>query len=196
MRRAPGLVELSRRDFCAFACGAAATVALASCTGDGPLAIQTGGLSGNGDGDTPPDGPDGSDGSNGSGSAGSGSGSGSGSGVQANVCPSTGAIDTGFKPTAITSTPSYYSGSKVFIGRDSGGVYAMTAVCTHQGATCVVQGAEIYCPRHGATFSLTGTVTGSPATTSLKHYAMCVMSNGNLGVITSMTVSASQRLNV
>jgi len=194
MRRAPGLVELSRRDFCAIACGIAAGAALASCTGDGPLAIQTGGLSGNdNNGDTPPDANEGSDGSNGSGSGSAGSGSGS---AEVAACPSSGATDVGLKPSAITTTPTYYSGSKLFIVRDSGGVYAMTAVCTHQGATCEVSGGEIYCPRHGATFSFTGAVTGSPATTPLKHYAMCMMSNGNVGVITSMTVSSSQRLNV
>lgn len=194
MKRAAGLVELSRRDFCAFACSVAAGAALASCTGDGPLAIQTGGLSGGNDNnnDSSPD-ANNDPGSDGSGSAGSGSGSGS---AEVAACPSSGATDVGLKPSAITTTPTYYAASKLFIVRDSAGVYAMTAVCTHQGATTEVQGSEIYCPRHGATFSFAGAVTGSPATKPLNHYAMCMMSNGNVGVMTSMVVSASQRLNV
>lgn len=81
--------------------------------------------------------------------------------------------------------------------RDSNGLYAMTAVCTHEGATCEYESAQndIYCPRHGATFSLNGAVTQSPATKALNHFAMCTMSNGNVGVITSQTVSATERYN-
>ena len=46
MRRAPGLVESSRRDVCVFAClGAAGAAFLASCSGSGD-AVGTGGLDG------------------------------------------------------------------------------------------------------------------------------------------------------
>ena len=76
------------------------------------------------------------------------------------------------------NTPVYISAQKFFVMRDSGGLYAMTAVCTHQGATTNVQGSSIYCPRHGATFSFNGAVTEGPATKPLNHYAMCTMSSG------------------
>ena len=72
--------------------------------------------------------------------------------------------------------------------------YAVTAVCTHDGATCVTQSNQIYCPRHGAKFTYNGDIISGPVITGLVHYAMCNMSNGNLGVITSMTVSKSTRI--
>ena len=79
--------------------------------------------------------------------------------------------------------------------RDSGGLYALTAACTHSGATCQVSGTEFYCPRHGATFTFNGVVTQGPAFFPLNHYSMCDMSNGHVGVNTSQTVGSSVRLN-
>ncbi|HEY1547325.1 MAG TPA: Rieske (2Fe-2S) protein [Kofleriaceae bacterium] len=186
MKRAPGLV-VTRREFCALA----GAIAVASCTSSGPAAISTGGLSGGGD-DTPTDADDGEPHD---GSTGSGSGSGSGSAMAA-TCPSTGATDVGAPTTFTTTTPVYFSTGKYFVIRDSGGLYAMTAVCTHEGATCDYESAQtdIYCPRHGATFSLNGAVTQGPATKALSHYAMCTLANGHVGVITSQTVSATTRL--
>jgi cytochrome b6-f complex iron-sulfur subunit len=186
MKRASGLV-VTRREFCAFA----GAIVAASCTGSGPAAISTGGLSGGGD-DTPTDADEGGPHD---GNEGSGSGSGSGSGMGA-TCPSSGATDVGAPTTFTTGTPVYFSTGKYFVIRDSGGLYAMTAVCTHEGATCDYESAQsdIYCPRHGATFSLTGAVTQGPATKALNHYAMCTLSNGHVGVISSQTVSATTRL--
>jgi nitrite reductase/ring-hydroxylating ferredoxin subunit len=187
MKRAPGLV-VTRREFCAFA----GAIAVASCTGGGPAAISTGGLSGGGDDDGSP-----ADADNGQhdGNEGSGSGSGSGSGMAA-TCPSSGATDVGAPTTFTANTPVYFSTGKYFVIRDSGGLYAMTAVCTHEGATCDYESAQsdIYCPRHGATFTLNGAVTQGPATKALNHYAMCTLSNGHVGVISSQTVSATTRL--
>jgi len=40
MRRAPGLIDISRRDFCAFACG----VALVACSDHDSSIVQTGAL--------------------------------------------------------------------------------------------------------------------------------------------------------
>jgi nitrite reductase/ring-hydroxylating ferredoxin subunit len=193
MKRVPGLV-VTRREFCAFA----GAIVAASCTGSGPAAIQTGGLNGGGDDDGNPVDANGGGGGGGGGSGsggGDGSGSGSGSGMAA-TCPSTGATDVGAPTTFTTGTPVYFSSGKYFVVRDSGGLYAMTAVCTHEGATCEYESAQsdIYCPRHGATFSLVGAVTQGPATKALAHYAMCTLSNGHVGVISSQTVSSTTRL--
>jgi cytochrome b6-f complex iron-sulfur subunit len=182
MKRAPGLVEISRRDFCAFA----SAIVIVGCTADGPGAIGTGGLNGP-DGNGQPDasgvGP--SDGSMPLTDAGSGA---------AATCPATGATDVGAPTTFVANTPVYVSSKKLFVIRDSGGLYAMTAVCTHEGATCDVQGADIFCPRHGALFTFNGAVVSGPPTRALVHYAMCTMTNGHVGVLTAMQVAATERL--
>src|ERR1700729_3245543 len=121
MKRAPGLV-VTRREFCAFA----GAIVAASCTGGGPAAISTGGLSGGGDDDGSP-----ADAHHGQHDGNEGSGSGSGSGMAA-TCPSTGATDVGAPTVFVTNTPVYFSTGKYFVIRDSGGLYAMTAVCTHE----------------------------------------------------------------
>jgi len=79
--------------------------------------------------------------------------------------------------------------------RDSGGLFAVSARCTHEGATCVKQSNTIYCPRHGAKFQYDGTIISGPVVTGLTHYSMCMMANGHVGVVTSQTVAKAVRLN-
>ena len=66
----------------------------------------------------------------------------------------------------------YIKKGKIVIYRESGQIYASTAICPHRGAVMVVKGDEVYCPRHGSTFSPAGTVTHGPAEDSLERYAI------------------------
>ncbi len=110
------------------------------------------------------------------------------------TCPTTGATDVGAASTFVTGRPVYFSSGNFFVVRDSGGLYALTARCTHQGVTVVATSTDFRCPAHGATFDFNGAVTNGPASTPLVHYAMCTTANGHVGVQTSMTVAASVRL--
>jgi nitrite reductase/ring-hydroxylating ferredoxin subunit len=190
MRRSEGLHVVSRRAFCGSAAACLGVALVNGCLdGDSTNVVATGSL----------DGPDGSHGS------GSGSGSGSGhpppdagvgnvdSGTAA-TCPSSGVTDVGAASTFTNNNPVYFSSGNFFVVRDSGGLYALTARCTHQGVTVEVNSGEFFCPAHGATFDFNGTVTGSPAFTNLVHYEMCTLANGHVGVVKSQTVSQSQRL--
>jgi Rieske Fe-S protein len=89
----------------------------------------------------------------------------------------------------------YFASKNIFVVRDSGGLYALTARCTHQGVTVVAQTSDFFCPGHGATFNFNGDVTQGPANSPLQHYAMCTLPNGHVGVDTSMTVTKTVRLN-
>jgi len=191
MKRAEGLeVIVTRRHFCGGVATCFGAAFVASCAdGDGTSIIQTSGLNG----------PDGEQ------NMGSGSGSGSGTGVlpdagvtpddgNAATCPSTGVTDVGMPSTFTTNVPKYFSTGNFFVVRDSGGLYALTARCTHDGVTISAESSDFYCPAHGATFTFNGTVTNGPAFTNLVHYAMCTLSNGHVGVVKSQTVSQSQRL--
>jgi Rieske Fe-S protein len=82
------------------------------------------------------------------------------------------------------------------LGRDSGGVYAMTLVCTHAGCDSSVRGQEIVCPCHGSTFDSNGNVIGGPAPAGLVHYAVTADSSGNLTIHTGTVVASSARLKV
>ncbi len=184
MRRASGLFELSRRDFCGLA-GLAIAGCTIGCTDGSTSAVQTGGLNG----DEPPDAHVPTDGAvtmhDAAGNPTDGT-------VMATCTGSP--TDVGDPATFVTGSPKYFSAGNFFVARDSGGLYALTAKCTHEGATTVVQGGDFYCPRHGATFSFVGAPLSGPVSVALKHYAMCTMSNGHVGVETSMVVSQSTRL--
>ena len=83
--------------------------------------------------------------------------------------------------------------SGVFVLRDAGGLFAVSASCTHSGCTCSVQNGVYYCPCHGATFAFDGSKPTLPAVSPLRHYAMCVDSAGNASVDAKTTVSSSTR---
>lgn len=54
----------------------------------------------------------------------------------------------------------------------SGSYIAVSAFCTHEGATLNYSSSanDFFCTRHGATFTTSGTVTGGPAHASLSTY--------------------------
>jgi cytochrome b6-f complex iron-sulfur subunit len=114
---------------------------------------------------------------------------------------STAGVDVGAAATYMLNVPVIIAAKRLVIVRDSGGLYAMSSACTHQGQTvcigsttaCSTTGMDLYCTRHGAAFSFTGAVVRGPATTPLPHYAMCTLANGNLGVLTTMIVAATTR---
>ena len=110
------------------------------------------------------------------------------------MCGATG-TDVGAPSTFTLNKPVYFASKNIFVVRDTGGLYALTARCTHQGVTVVAETTDFFCPGHGATFNFNGDVTQGPANAPLQHYAMCTLPNGHVGVDTSMTVAKTVRLN-
>jgi Rieske Fe-S protein len=100
------------------------------------------------------------------------------------------------------------AGSGVLVGRDSGGLYALTAVCTHQG--CDMSSSDKYgpdgqlssndmtitCECHGSEFGATGAVAHGPAKTPLKAYALALGCDGFLYANKSDVVANTVRLAV
>ena len=180
MKRASGLIELSRRDFCAFAC---LGIAAAGCLDSGTGAVQTGGLDGTGN-----QSPDA-----GSGSVLPGDGGVTNPDGGAASCSGT-YTDVGAVSTYTLNTPKYLSSIAMFVVKDASGFYALTSRCTHQGVTIQSTGSQFHCNAHGADFTFNGAVIDGPTSKALQHYAMCTLANGNLGVETTMKVAATVRL--
>ena len=69
------------------------------------------------------------------------------------------------------------------VGRDEEGVYAFTSVCTHQGGTVQIPGADGHarCCLHGATYDRNGDVVKGivPGQASLKHLKVELQGEGN-----------------
>lgn len=85
----------------------------------------------------------------------------------------------------------------VVLGRDTGGLYAMTVTCTHQGCDVQPSGtgtsAVLNCPCHGSQFDRNGLVLQGPARSPLVHYAVEVDASGNIIIHGGMQVGADVR---
>jgi nitrite reductase/ring-hydroxylating ferredoxin subunit len=89
----------------------------------------------------------------------------------------------------------------VCIGRDTGGIYAMTLTCTHAGCdigeTGSVSPQGLFCGCHGSEFDANGNVVRGPARQPLDHFDVTADDAGNLTIHGSQVVepeSASERM--
>jgi cytochrome b6-f complex iron-sulfur subunit len=89
------------------------------------------------------------------------------------------------------------SAAPAAIGRDSGGIFAMTLVCTHQG--CDIRSGSvsptlIHCPCHGSDFNGQGVPIQGPAPRPLDHLQVTADASGNLTIHGDMVVAPATRL--
>ena len=59
---------------------------------------------------------------------------------------------------------------RLFIIRDSLGLYAVSDICTHRGCMLLIKDKKIVCPCHGANFTLNGQPVSGPANKPLDNY--------------------------
>jgi len=88
------------------------------------------------------------------------------------------------------------AGENVFLARDAGGLYAMSAVCTHAG--CLVSEpsgstADAVCLCHGSVFDRNGAVVRGPAGSPLQHYQVDVAADGTITIQGGIPVDAGAR---
>jgi Rieske Fe-S protein len=83
--------------------------------------------------------------------------------------------------------------ANLVLGRDSGGLYAMTIVCTHRQCPVDVVGLALDCPCHGSQFDVNGAVTHGPAGSPLQHRQVDLAADGTITIQGSITVAADVR---
>ena len=104
-------------------------------------------------------------------------------------------------PTALGAVTSFAEGpwpllrsSRGVVGRDAGGIFVFSAVCTHSG--CIINAPDAsgnsVCVCHRSYFDGAGNVTGGPARRALPHYE-AVVCDGQVSVNTARTVAATTR---
>jgi cytochrome b6-f complex iron-sulfur subunit len=99
-------------------------------------------------------------------------------------------------PGALTAFPVYLEQGRVWLMRDTHGLYALDAVCTHLG--CIVgrdeTDAGFKCPCHGSRFSADGGVLNGPASQPLRYLQLAQADDGQIVVDRSKPVDPSFRL--
>lgn len=113
------------------------------------------------------------------------------------VSPPTGPVSAGNVSQTTVGQLSAVPGEAVFLGRDSDGLYAVSAACTHAGcmlnATRASGAEELSCPCHGSLFDANGAVLRGPAGTPLPHFQVDLATDGSITIQGGQEVSAEAR---
>ena len=108
-----------------------------------------------------------------------------------------GPVDGGAVSNLAVGTLRAIASNSVAIGRDQGGVYAMTLICPHESCDMSTDGsvsaAAVVCNCHGSQFDGNGAVVAGPAQTPLVHYPVTISAVGVITVNTSTTIAATVR---
>jgi Rieske Fe-S protein len=88
----------------------------------------------------------------------------------------------------------------VILGRDTGGLYAMSSICTHSQCNIASSGtittSGIGCSCHGSRFNTNGEVTQGPAARTLPHWKVDLATDGTITVQGGSAVDATVRTKV
>ncbi len=107
-------------------------------------------------------------------------------------------IDAGNVANLPAGTLRALPGKGVAIGRDAGGIYAMSMICTHAGCDMSVDGAvssgSVQCFCHGSVFDAQGNVLRGPAGSPLPHLMVSMDGSGELTIHGDQPTAPSTRL--
>lgn len=112
------------------------------------------------------------------------------------VSPPTGPVAAGNVSGTAVDMLAIVAGENVVLGRDAGGLYAMSAACTHAGCLISTLGSAaqgLDCACHGSRFDRNGAVTRGPASSPLQHYRVDVASDGGITIQGGFPVAADVR---
>jgi nitrite reductase/ring-hydroxylating ferredoxin subunit len=88
----------------------------------------------------------------------------------------------------------------VILGRDAGGLYAMTSLCPHQSCDMHKDGGisagSVTCACHGSVFDRNGNAVRGPARGILEHYRVDLATDGSITVQSGTVVDAATRTKV
>jgi nitrite reductase/ring-hydroxylating ferredoxin subunit len=183
---------MSRRDFCAWS-AACAAIGVAACVDSGEV-VHTGPLGNAGDDDDTTQAIDASPPIDGSHATSPDAMEPPPDAMPQGPQCAGGEHDVGLPSTFAMNTPVLFSSLNFYVVRDAGGLFALSSRCTHEQAQNNVSSGHFHCPRHGANFQFTGAIISGPVSQPLRHYGMCILASGHVGVNTSQVVTSTTRL--
>lgn len=111
--------------------------------------------------------------------------------------PATGPVDGGNLKDVPIGSLKAVANEPVILGRDAAGLYAMSAICTHQQCDISQSGSilatSIVCSCHGSRFDVNGAVKVGPASSPLDHYSVTLGSDGAITIHADKLVPLSTR---
>lgn len=120
------------------------------------------------------------------------------------LCPTCATFAADAKPLDVGTTKDYdkdgafdkfAQSDRIFIVRQNGQIYAMPAVCTHEGKKLVVapdDPTQLLCPTHKGRFTLDGKVSKKPPKRSLARLGISVNDAGHILVDPSKRFTEDQ----
>ncbi len=105
-------------------------------------------------------------------------------------------VKVGLPSEFAEGTKTYIPESKVFLYKDSGGVHAISATCTHLGCVVAEEEEGFACPCHGSIFDRQGDIVAGPAPRGLPWFEVSLAPSGQLVVDRSRTVELGTKLTV
>jgi cytochrome b6-f complex iron-sulfur subunit len=102
----------------------------------------------------------------------------------------------GFPEQFAAGSETRFEQESFFVFRDAGGIYAISAVCTHLGCSVGRSSEGFACPCHGSRFSASGEVLGGPAPRALPCLEVGRAADGQLVVYADNEVAEGTRFRV
>ena len=116
--------------------------------------------------------------------------------------PEVGRWDVGVPDEYAEGDLRFFEDGPILVGRDAGGLYAMSAICTHRAChigdefeEILPEFDEIECNCHHSKFTKNGEPTELPALKALQHY-LVTFEDGRLIVDTGIEAALEDRLTV
>lgn len=116
-----------------------------------------------------------------------------------------GPVEAGNVANLAEGTVAQVIGTDVLVGRDAGGVYALSAICTHFGCNLNEESGDIDAEGniscnapcgHGSVFDKDGAVVGGPASRPLQHWLTEVADDGTITVTVGTEVGVDERADI
>ena len=118
-------------------------------------------------------------------------------GGQEGQSPASGPVAAGNVSSVPVGALQFVAGQPVILGRDAGGLYAMSAICTHAGCNMASDGnldsTGPFCSCHDSQFDVNGSPVSGPARAPLDHYQVDLAADGTITVQAGVVVSSSTR---